>query len=304
VVRAGPEQRLWSANARMASDEFLDLLGQAHFALGARQQQIRDVLLASEQFDEEDFLALKLDDRALFLQRWRDLLLEVLENVEAEGLVEMRQYVDNWAGRASADDVGYRLVKRFREQVVDSTVGMVYRHLQREAGAIFRPYWINNMAEYPVWALVSEQPERHIPEPYPSWNDFLFDMAAATLDQVTADGVPLVEQTWGKDNTINIAHPMADGVPLLGRFLRMPQEPMSGDVFLPLAQGRTWGASQRMAVSPGHEQDGIFHMATGQSGHPLSPFFDSGHRDWVEGRPSPLLPGDVSHQLHLLPAGD
>ena len=43
-------------------------------------------------------------------------------------------------------------------------------------------------------------------------------------------------------------------------------------------------------------------MATGQSAHPLSPWFDAGHEDWVHGRPSPWLPGDAEYTLQLAPA--
>ena len=38
-----------------------------------------------------------------------------------------------------------------------------------------------------------------------------------------------------------------------------------------------------MIVSPGHEADGIMHMPTGQSGHPLSPFYSNSHEAWVNG---------------------
>jgi penicillin amidase len=52
-----------------------------------------------------------------------------------------------------------------------------------------------------------------------------------------------------------------------------------------------------MTVTPGKEEQGIFNMPGGQSGHPLSPFFLSGHADWVSGKASPLLPGPVKHTL-------
>ena len=82
----------------------------------------------------------------------------------------------------------------------------------------------------------------------------------------------------------------------------MPREPLAGDADLPLAQGPTFGASERFAVSPGHRDSGFMHMPVGQSGHPLSPYYASGHRDWVEGRPSPFLPGAAAHTLTLIPA--
>jgi penicillin amidase len=43
-------------------------------------------------------------------------------------------------------------------------------------------------------------------------------------------------------------------------------------------------------------------MPTGQSGHPLSPFYRKGHDDWVHGRPNPFLPGEPQYTLLLLPA--
>jgi penicillin amidase len=89
---------------------------------------------------------------------------------------------------------------------------------------------------------------------------------------------------------------------LLAEFLDMPREPLSGDVDLPKAQGPTFGASERFSVAPGDEANGLMHMPTGQSGHPLSPFYRQGHEDWVQGRPSPFLPGEAQHKLLLKPA--
>ena len=60
-------------------------------------------------------------------------------------------------------------------------------------------------------------------------------------------------------------------------------------------------ASQRMVVSPGREAEGIMEMPTGQSGHPLSPFYGNSHDAWVKGEPTPFLPGPAVHQLTLEP---
>lgn len=109
------------------------------------------------------------------------------------------------------------------------------------------------------------------------------------------------EQAWGAVNVSSIRHPLSSAVPFLSYFVDMPAEPMDGDTFMPLVQQPTHGASERMVVAPGHEDRGIFHMATGQSAHPLSPYFDSGHRNWVEGNPSPFLPGETKWRMVLRP---
>lgn len=291
--------RIWTANARIAAGEQLATLGWGSYALGARQQQIRNRLFEQENFSEQDFLDIQLDDRAIFLERWQRLLLAVIDQADQSAFDALRGEVTRWQGRASASSVGYRAVKEFRETVIDGTVGAVYRQLADSTEA-FYPDWIDGFVEYPVWALVNQQPEQHLPAGFDSWDDFMTAMVEVTLDELTATG-PLAERTWGEANTLNIRHPLSSAVPWLSRWLDMPAEPMNGDTFMPLVQGPSKGASERLAVAPGHEEDGIFQMATGQSGHPLSPYYDRGHRDWVEGRPSGFLPGETEWEMVLRP---
>ena len=70
---------------------------------------------------------------------------------------------------------------------------------------------------------------------------------------------------------------------------------------MPRWQSPNHGASQRLVVSPGREEHGIFHMPGGQSGHPLSPFYRSGHEAWVAGEKTPFLPGETRYILRLVP---
>jgi penicillin amidase len=101
--------RLWTANSRMAGGAALALLGNGGYDLGARAQQIRDRLRAQQRFDEAGLHAIQLDDRALMLQRWRELLLaRVLtpEFVAANGLADYRAEVDKSAAAARPDAVG------------------------------------------------------------------------------------------------------------------------------------------------------------------------------------------------------
>lgn len=295
--------RIWTANARIVSDDLLDTVGRGGYALGARQQQIEDGLFAREQHKEADFLDIALDDRAQFLERWQQLLLSSIADEPA--LRELKQYVNEWEGRASATSVGYLAVKRFREQVIDNTIGGVFRQIEaRHKGTgndVFWPGWVDNYLEYPVWALVSQQPRDHIPADHTDWSSFLTAMAELTLEKLTAEGNALSEQTWGKANALTVRHPLSQAVPFLARWLDMPAEPMPGDTYMPRVQSRSGGASERMIVSPGREEQGIFHMATGQSGHFLSPYFDYGHRDWVEGKASAFLPGETQWRMTLRP---
>ncbi|KLU21317.1 hypothetical protein EOS_36850, partial [Caballeronia mineralivorans PML1(12)] len=99
-------------------------------------------------------------------------------------------------------------------------------------------------------------------------------------------------------------HPFArtlpSWLPWVRGWLGAPRDPLPGDFNMPRVQTPTFGASERMVVSPGREQDGIFEMPGGQSGNPLSPYFLAGHGAWVHGETTPFLPGKTVHRLELV----
>lgn len=302
-----PEGRLWSANQRMVGGEALARLGDGNYVLGARAKQIRDRLRAMESATPEDMLALQLDDRALFLERWQRLLLQVLgpQAIEAQPRRrELREQVERWGGRAAVSSVGYRAVREFREEVarralsfltapaadLDPELDYVDEYKQKEA---------------PLWALVAQRPPHLLDPRYPTWEALLLAAADAVIapppDEDGEEPPPLAERTWGKRNVLAMGHLFSSAFPPARRWLDMPAEPLPGDGHMPRVQRPTFGASQRMVVSPGAEPEGIFHMPGGQSGHPLSPHYRDGHGAWVDGEPSPFLPGAEAHRLTLVP---
>ncbi len=297
--------RIWTANARVSDGEALAIIGDGGYDLGARARQIRDSLFASERFEPVDMLSIQYDDRALFLSRWRDLLLRTLDADAIDGdpaLAEYRRLVDEWVPRAAPESVGYRLVRAFRLEVQ----ARVFHGLMapvREAYGDDVKLRLSNQFEAPLWSVVTEQPRHLLPGDYDSWHDLLLASVRANIHYFATnfDG-ELADRSWGERNTAQIRHPLSRAVPLLADFLDMPREPLNGDVDLPKAQGPTFGASERFSVLPGDEANSLMHMPTGQSGHPLSDFYRRGHDDWVQGRPSPFLPGETQHKLTLRPA--
>ena len=301
-----PGGRIWTANARVADGAALDIIGDGGYDLGARARQIRDGLLARESFVPADMLAIQYDDRAVFLGRWRDLLLDVLDHGairDKEGLAEYRRLVEEWIPRASADSVGYRLVRGFRLEVK----GLVFAGLIAPAAAAYDgpvEFLESRQFEAPLWQLVTERPEHLLPANFENWDALLLAAVQAHLGWLeTRYGSPLAERAWGEYNTARIRHPLSQALPTMSGWLDMPADRLNGDSNLPKAQGPGFGASERFSVSPGDEENGLMHMPTGQSGHPLSPFYRAGHDSWVRGQPSPFLPGEPAFTLKLEPAG-
>jgi penicillin amidase len=292
--------RLWTANTRVVDAGGLQRLGDAGYDLGARARQIRDDLLAKRVFTERDLLQIQLDDRALFLQRWWQLLRDQAGTAKSPALEMLADASKDWSGRASADSSGYRIVRAWRLAVLSRIKDGLTAPAQAELGDAFEMPKLPQF-EGVAWPLLMQRPRNLLPRRFASWDALLDDAAREVRDGLSAQG-PLAERNWGERNTAHICHPLADAIPLLGRrFLCMPPDQLDGDSNMPRVTAPSFGASERMVVSPGHEADGIVHMPGGQSGHPLSPFWGAGHEDWVHGRATPFLPGKTEYTLTLKP---
>jgi len=292
--------RLWTANARVVDGEAFEHLGDGGYALGARAAQIRDRLFEQDRFDEGDMLRIQLDDEARFLSRWRELLDELLDAeavAEKPERAELQAALAKWEGRASVDAITYRMVRGFRDEVFSR----VFDGLTAEVKAVFHDFGFGvfSQAEGPLWELVTERPVHLLPPGNVNWRELLLTAADAVQQEIGA-GEAFTNRTWGERNVSSIRHPLG-GLPVIGLLLNATSRPLPGDTHMPRVQGKSFGASERFAVSPGREEDGYFHMPGGQSGHPLSPFYLAGHADWEEGATTPFLPGTPQFELKLLP---
>ena len=297
-----PSQRLWSGNQRVVEGAALARLGDAGYDLGARAMQIRDGLREREQFSPADMLAIQLDDRALLLQRWKDLLGHELDRMPPSALNDaMKAALGDWQARASVDSVSYRLVRAWRKEVIDRVLDGFAAQVRLTHADFSMPKL--SQAEHAVWSLLLQRPAHLLPPGEQDWNTFLADCARRVGERLDAQAGGIAVRTWGERNTAHIAHPVSRALPaFVARWIDMPRDGLPGDNNMPRVQGPSFGASQRFAVAPGDEENGYFMMPGGQSGHPLSPYYASGHADWAAGRPTPFLPGPPQHTLRFEPS--
>jgi penicillin amidase len=300
-----PLGQVWSANSRTLGGAGAELLGDEDMDRGARTKQIRDDLLALEKATPHDMLNVQLDDRAVFLRRWRNALLGLLDDAYLRGhpaRAAARDLVTSWSERASVDDAGYRIVRTFRAAVQDEIYqGLIGAASARYPDAKFKP---SARFEDSLWQIVTTQPPHLLNPRYENWDALLLAALDRALDKLHDEcGVvakTLNSCTWGRRNTLVMAHPLAEQIPFGAQWLAMRHEHLPGDSDMPRVQGKSFGASERFAVSPGREGEGYFHMPGGQSGHPLSPYFAAGHEAWVKGETTPFLPGSPEHTLALI----
>ena len=254
-------ERLWTANARVASGEDLEKIGDGGYALGPRQKQIRDGLLNINQFNEKNLLNVSLDDRALYMGNWRKLILHTLSQKNLKNHPErgaFLDYVKHWSGRAETDDVGYRLIREFHDTLNLTVIQSIGRYLlNRQTNQVrnLPDTWIQgaNHEREMLLRLYEEKPLNWLSPKYDSWNQLFLktidNVITKIAKQHNLDAISAMKlATWGERNTAQINHPLSSAIPFLGNFLNMPHIPLNGDAYMPKAQRPTAGVSERMIV--------------------------------------------------------
>ena len=296
-----PGGQLVTANSRQLAGPNAQVIGDGGFDLGARARQLGEgVRKLGDRTDVPATFRAALDDRALYVEEWRQRALAALDARGVAGHPERAEFrrllTESWDGHASTASVGYRLAQQFRWSLYELVFAGANAEMEKlDPKATMQTAssrWSAVLAR-----LLDERPAAWLPQGYASWQDLQLAAVDRTIRDVTKDGMPLARATWGARNTAAIAHPISMALPFLKRWLGAPPDQLPGDANMPRVAGPKFGQSERLTVSPGREEEGLFDMPGGQSGHPLSPWFLGGHEDWVRGKPTPLLPGPVQHTL-------
>jgi penicillin G amidase len=206
-----PDERLWTANSRVADGEALEAIGDGGYVLGVRARMIRDRLQERDRFDERDLLAIQLDDRSLFLERWWRLLRE---QAAAAGTPALRALADadpDWPARAAGDTASYRIVRAWRlavhARIAEGLLAPARAALGEEVPMPSLP-----QLEGVAWPLVTQRPPHLLPRAFAcatrapgepdcrdadGWQALFEDAAREVRDELAARG-PLPRTQLGR----------------------------------------------------------------------------------------------------------
>ncbi|GGB19059.1 penicillin acylase [Sphingomonas metalli] len=288
--------RLWTANARVVGGAAYARLGDGGYDTGARALRIRERLFAADRFTPRDFLSIQLDTTSLRNRWWQQRLLAELRARTGDArLSAMAAPVAAWDGRAETGSVGYRLIAAFRQAALADAYA---RYMGGTPG--WQANYLIPASEGALRRLLTEQPAHLVPPGRHDWRGFV-DAALLRVATDVEEAGGLDVFSWGAASPAAVRHPLARNVPGLGWLTDPADRALPGDSGVVRAQAPGFGASERFAVSPGHEGEGLFHMPSGQSGNPVSPYYLAGHRDWEDGRATPFLPGPAKWRMRLVP---
>lgn len=299
-----PSDFLVSANHRAMGTDYPFLIGHT-FANGYRAYRITERLQTMTGITETDMLRLQLDTTTELYEGYRRLALELLTDGKIEQepfLADVRAALEAWNGRADVESVGFGLLVRFRKTLAQAVFSPYLWRCREEDGS-FR---YGGDIDTPLERLLHDRDPRLLPDPqtYQEWDAFLAAQLEASARHLADEyeTTSIQRLTWGRMNRARISHPLAGALPGLGWILDMPDDELPGCGFCVRLTTGTLSASERFVVSPGHSEDGMFHMPGGQSGHPLSPHYRDQQGLWVSGAPLSFSFGRTRHTLTVRPA--
>jgi penicillin amidase len=293
--------RVWTANARVIGTNDLAQFGDGGYALGARQHQIASLLMQQDSFDEADFYDIQLNNQATFLKPWHKLLLESLANKPQEYASDIA-ILNEWGACACADSVGYTLVRRFRSTVINQLLAPINDRLKVYN---LSTSYIAKSIEPSIWALLQQQPLDWLPNGHADYSAFVEaayrDTKQRLFTQYNVRSTDLSELRWGNVNALAVKHPFSNTLGRFSELVDMKVVEGFGDSYVPAVQSNSFGASQRLIVKPGNEENAILTIPGGQSGHFLSSFYRTGFDDYAAQANTPLLPLEQKHKIVFTP---
>jgi len=106
---------------------------------------------------------------------------------------------------------------------------------------------------------------------------------------------------------VDIEHPLAGFLPVIGRIAGTGPQPLSGDDTTVKQVGRAFGPSQRFTMDWSNIDGSTEDIVLGESSDPYSPYFRDQWSDYYNGRTFALpfsqtaVAAQTKHTLRLLP---
>jgi penicillin G amidase len=145
-----------------------------------------------------------------------------------------------------------------------------------------------------------------LPKKYASWDTLLTDAVRKGME---AGKAPADVSQWryGGWHVIDLEHPLASFLPVIGRIAGTGEQPLSGDTITVKQVGRAFGPSQRFTMDWSNVDGSTEDIVLGESGNPYSPYFRDQWNDYYGGTTfafpftQAALAAQTRHTLELAP---
>jgi penicillin amidase len=249
-----------------------------------RSRRIRDLLGARKGWRPEEMLGVQTDVYSAFSHLLAREAVAAVERRKATNpdLVAAAAVLRGWDGRMDRDQAAPLLVTLF------------FQHLRKAAAEAAAPgkgaAYTYGMAASALAKLLAERPQ--------GW----FADYDETITRALADAVEEGKRIQGRDpkrwnyglyNRAALEHPIARGLPLVGRYFNVGRVPMSGSTTTVKQTTARMGPSMRFVADLSDWDRSLLVLTIGQSGQVLSSHYKDQWKSYDSGGGLPLRYRDI-----------
>ncbi|MGA2085313.1 MAG: penicillin acylase family protein [Terracidiphilus sp.] len=265
-----------------------------------RVERIYKALEGRDNLTPADMLALQTDVYSEVDQELGHRFAYAIDHTPGAG-DRLRQAADlmrSWDGQLTTDSAAASIVTQTRAALWPLI-------LEPKLGKLAADYhWAErSFAEEEI--VMHAKPD-WLPPGYSNWDALLTEAVRRGIEGGHAPA-DLARWSYGSWHKIDIEHPLARFLPLIGRLAGTGAQPMGGDGTTVKQIGTNLAPSQRFTMDWSDIDGSTENIVMGESGNPLSPYFRDQWNDWYNGTTFalPFSPAAVAaqtrHTLRLLP---
>jgi penicillin amidase len=265
-----------------------------------RIERIYKQLQGRDQLTPADMLALQTDVYSEVDQELGHRFAYAIDHIDNAD-TQLRQAADlmrAWDGRLTADSAAASIVVKTRAALWPM---LLEPKLGKDA-ALYS-WGEKNFAQE---ELIMRGNPAWLPMGYKNWDALLAAAVRKAIDEGKAPA-NLARWSYGSWHVVDIEHPLARMLPLIGPLAGTGEQPLSGDTTTVKQVGRAFGPSQRFTMDWSNTDGSTENIPLGESGNPLSPYYRDQWNAYYSGTtfPLPFTPAAVAaqtrHTLRLLP---
>jgi penicillin amidase len=266
-----------------------------------RIERIYKLLEGRDHITPADLLAVQTDVYSEVDQELAHRFAYAIEHTPGadERLKKAAALMRAWDGRLTTDSAAASIVTKTRYALWPL---ILEPKLGEEIAAEY--HWgESNFAEEEI--IMHASPD-WLPPAYKNWDELLTDAVRKGMKDGHAPS-DVSRWSYGSWHVVDIEHPLAVFLPLVGRVAGTGEQPQSGDTTTVRQVGRAFGPSQRFTMDWSNIDGSTENIVLGESGNPYSPYFRDQWNDWYNGTTFalPFTPAAVAaqtrHTLRLLP---
>jgi penicillin G amidase len=294
-----PSGFLATANSRVTTDKSPYPLTD-EWADPYRIERIYKSLDGRNGLTAQDMLAVQTDVYSEMDQEFGQRLAYAIDHTDGVD-ARLRQAADlmrSWDGRLTTDSAAASIVTEARQAL---RLLILAPKLGKDAESY---HWEeSNFAEEEI---VMHAKADWLPPGYKDWDALLTEAVRRGMEEGKAPA-NVADWSYGSWHVVDVEHPLAGLLPLVGRIAGTGPQPQSGDTITVKQVGLAFGPSQRFTMDWSNVDGSTEDIVMGESGDPYSPYFRDQWNDWYRGTTFalPFSPAAVAaqtrHTLRLLP---